>query len=207
MKVPTNGSAEPVSAWVLGSEGLLNDVVVHVLSQRRVPVCRRGQPPEGASVVAVLVEPSTGDWEAARAEGVPVVVVVDPSLSEERKVALVLRGAEAIVDTDQLSYTIGRVLGVVARGGSDLTPSQSRAVAELALKAIGEQSLTLTGREREIIDSIASGHSVKQTALALGISAKTVENLQSRLFRKLAVRNRAQAVARAHALGLLSAAT
>jgi hypothetical protein len=45
---------------------------------------------------------------------------------------------------------------------------------------------------------------VKQTARALGISAKTVENLQSRLFRKLDVRNRAQAVSRAHALGMLA---
>ena len=31
----------------------------------------------------------------------------------------------------------------------------------------------------------------------------TVENLQGRLFRKVKARNRAQAVARAHALGLL----
>jgi DNA-binding CsgD family transcriptional regulator len=44
---------------------------------------------------------------------------------------------------------------------------------------------------------------VKQTAVALGIAHKTVENLQGRLFAKLGVRNRAQAVLRAHTLGLL----
>ena len=44
---------------------------------------------------------------------------------------------------------------------------------------------------------------MKQTARDLGIAPKTVENLQGRLFRKLGARNRAQAVARAHALGLL----
>jgi DNA-binding CsgD family transcriptional regulator len=57
----------------------------------------------------------------------------------------------------------------------------------------------------DIIQSITRGEVIKQTAIALGISAKTVENLQSRLFRKLGVRNRAQAVARAHSLGLIPA--
>lgn len=202
------GSREPVWAWVLGAGGLLHDVVVHVLSQRDVPVCHDGRPPAEAPVVAVLVEPTATDWETAGAEGVPVVVVVEPGLDEERRMALILRGAEAILDRDELPSTIAPVLEVVARGGTQLTPSQSRAVAELARKAaVGEQSPALTGRERDIINSIAAGHSVKQTALALGISAKTVENLQSRLFRKLGVRNRAQAVAMAHARRLVSAAT
>ena len=203
----TNGSTEPVWAWVLGSGGLLNDVVVNVLSQQGVRVCRDREAPDTAAVVAVLVEPAASDWEAVRAEGLPIVVVVDPDVADDRTVALVLRGADAIVDTDELSATIGPVLDVVAHGGTQLTPSETRAVAELARKTVGEQALALTGREREIIDSIAAGHSVKQTALTLHISAKTVENLQSRLFRKLGVRNRAQAIARAHALGLLSAAT
>jgi len=186
----------------------LHDVVVHVLSQRDVPVCADRPPPGGAPVVAVLVEPTATDWETAGAEGVPVVVVVEPGLDEERRMALILRGAEAILDRDQLASTVAPVLRVVACGGTQLTPSQSRAVTELARKAaVGEQSPALTGRERDIISSIAAGHSVKQTALALGISAKTVENLQSRLFRKLGVRNRAQAVAMAHARRLVSAAS
>jgi DNA-binding NarL/FixJ family response regulator len=58
-------------------------------------------------------------------------------------------------------------------------------------------------REHQILESIDRGLSVKQTALALGVSPKTVENLQSRLFGKLGARNRAQAVYRAHQLGLL----
>jgi DNA-binding NarL/FixJ family response regulator len=192
---------------VLGSAGLLKDVVVHMLSRSGTPLCRGRDLPDDASVVAVLVGPTAADWEAARSEGIPIVVVIDADLDEERRVALVLAGAEAIIDTDELSSTIADVLETVAGGGTHLTPSQSRALAQLARKAVaGDHSPALTTREREIITSIAAGHSVKQTALALGISAKTVENLQSRLFRKLGVRNRAQAVARAHALGLLAPA-
>ena len=61
----------------------------------------------------------------------------------------------------------------------------------------------LTARESDILQSVARGYSIRQTARALGISPKTVENIQTRLFRKLGVRNRAAALAVADALGLL----
>lgn len=61
----------------------------------------------------------------------------------------------------------------------------------------------LSTREYQILEAIDRGRSIKQTALALGVSPKTVENLQGRLFGKLGARNRAQAVYRAHQLGLL----
>jgi DNA-binding CsgD family transcriptional regulator len=61
----------------------------------------------------------------------------------------------------------------------------------------------LSTREHQILEAIDRGRSIKQTALALGVSPKTVENLQGRLFGKLGARNRAQAVYQAHRLGLL----
>jgi DNA-binding CsgD family transcriptional regulator len=61
----------------------------------------------------------------------------------------------------------------------------------------------LTARESDILRSVARGYSIRQTARALGISPKTVEGIQTRLFRKLGVRNRAEALAAVDALGLL----
>src|SRR5262249_62259346 len=61
----------------------------------------------------------------------------------------------------------------------------------------------LTSRESDILSSLARGHSIRQTARELGIAPKTVENVQTRLFRKLGVRNRAGALAVADAFGLL----
>ena len=61
----------------------------------------------------------------------------------------------------------------------------------------------LTPRECDVLRSIADGHTVRQTARALGIASKTVENTQARLFRKLGVRNRIGALMAAHAIGLL----
>jgi two-component system nitrate/nitrite response regulator NarL len=66
--------------------------------------------------------------------------------------------------------------------------------------------LELTARECDIMHSNAEGHTVRQTARTLGIAAKTVENTQARLFRKLGARNRAAALTTAHAIGLLERA-
>jgi DNA-binding NarL/FixJ family response regulator len=65
----------------------------------------------------------------------------------------------------------------------------------------------LTARECDILRSIATGHTVRQTARQLGIAEKTVENTQGHLFRKLGARNRAGALSAAHALGLLELVT
>ncbi|MGB6454543.1 MAG: LuxR C-terminal-related transcriptional regulator [Streptosporangiaceae bacterium] len=61
----------------------------------------------------------------------------------------------------------------------------------------------LTARESDILRFGARGYSIRQTARMLGIAPKTVENIQTRLFRKLGVRNRAGAVAVGNAFGLL----
>jgi DNA-binding CsgD family transcriptional regulator len=65
----------------------------------------------------------------------------------------------------------------------------------------------LTAREFDILGSIARGHTIRQTARTLGIAAKTVENTQARLFRKLGVRNRIEALTIADTLGLVDRAT
>jgi DNA-binding CsgD family transcriptional regulator len=63
----------------------------------------------------------------------------------------------------------------------------------------------LSLREAEILHSIARGQTLRQTARDLRIAVKTVENTQSRLFRKLGVRNRAGALATSYSMGLLRA--
>jgi DNA-binding CsgD family transcriptional regulator len=64
----------------------------------------------------------------------------------------------------------------------------------------------LTTRENDILGSIARGHTVRQTARALGIAVKTVENTQARLFRKLGAHNRSGALTIAYRMGLVDPA-
>jgi LuxR family maltose regulon positive regulatory protein len=64
---------------------------------------------------------------------------------------------------------------------------------------------SLSARERKIVGLIAQGQSNKEIARALGIGPETVKSHLKSIFVKLNVERRAQAVARAQALGLLDA--
>ena len=204
---PREGTLSGV--WLLGPTGLVRDLASHVLSQAGVSV---GEPHPGegpqANRVAVLAEPRAAHWDAALGAGARVVVVAAHALGGQATVDAVLRGADAVVDAVSPPERLLEAVKVVGAGGSLLDPHEARALAcaARARAAAGAVPPRLTGREQEIIVSIDRGDSVKQTAKALAISAKTVENLQGGLFRKLGVRNRAQAVSRAHALGVLESA-
>ncbi|QSB16514.1 helix-turn-helix transcriptional regulator [Natronosporangium hydrolyticum] len=65
----------------------------------------------------------------------------------------------------------------------------------------------LTVREQQILALLARGRTIRQVGRALGIAAKTVENTQTRLYRKLGTHNRAETLAVAFRVGLLDPAT
>jgi DNA-binding NarL/FixJ family response regulator len=60
-------------------------------------------------------------------------------------------------------------------------------------------------RERDVLTALASGATNPAIARELGLSPNTVKQHASSIFRKLGVRNRAEAVRRADELGLLAA--
>lgn len=175
---------------VLGRSRLIVDIIRGVLTEQLA---------NGHRPVAVLVDPDPEHWREVG--DLPCVVVT--SDADADVLAAIRRGAEAVVDADDVVDELPGIVAAVQDGGAVLTPAQARVVID-ALRGGGSfDQPTLTRRETDIIRSILAGESVKQTAKTLGIAPKTVENLQSRLFKKLKVRNRAQAVARVHQLGLL----
>jgi len=66
------------------------------------------------------------------------------------------------------------------------------------------QGPPLSDREREVLEAIASGATNREIAAALFLSPHTVKEHTSSLYRKLEVRNRAEAVQRAQRMGLIS---
>ena len=75
----------------------------------------------------------------------------------------------------------------------------SRPVARRVLAAFARPAQTagfedLTAREREILDQLAQGLTYKEIAGALGVSTPTVKNHLARIYPKLAVRSRTEAV-------------
>jgi DNA-binding NarL/FixJ family response regulator len=199
----------PVRPYVLllGQPGLAREVVEKVLLAAHVDLVDlvTVESAQDVPVVAVMIEGDHEDlWDDARRLGTPVVLVTHGELDTVGIVDAVLRGADAVVHLDNETEEVLEAIRVVAGGGTVLTPADARAVVESARIRLDDRAtITLTRRECDILASIERGESVKQTARALGIAIKTVENLQSRLFRKLGARNRAQAIAKAHDLSLL----
>ena len=62
---------------------------------------------------------------------------------------------------------------------------------------------TLSGREREVLTEIASGATNREIAQRLYLSPHTVKEHTSSIYRKLGVRNRAEAVRSAQQIGLI----
>jgi DNA-binding NarL/FixJ family response regulator len=62
----------------------------------------------------------------------------------------------------------------------------------------------LSEREREVLEAIASGATNREIAGRLFLSPHTIKEHTSTLYRKLGVRNRAEAVQKAQRLGLIS---
>jgi DNA-binding NarL/FixJ family response regulator len=197
---------------VYGAGGLARRLAIGPLREQGLAVHEAGDGEPvvagDGGIVALLVNPSPELWVAAAGHRVPLVVLLLDRPSDDDVVDAVLRGADAVVSAHDEPEELVAALVAVAAGDTLLSPRQVRSVSEAARGRRRDTGPVdpLTGRELDILLSIDRGETVKQTARALGISAKTVENLQSRLFRKLAVRNRAQAVSRAHSLGLLNAA-
>jgi DNA-binding NarL/FixJ family response regulator len=63
---------------------------------------------------------------------------------------------------------------------------------------------TLSARERQVLDDLASGATNREIAARMHLSPHTVKEHVSSLYRKLGARNRAGAVHRAQRLGLLT---
>lgn len=153
-------------------------------------------------VVALVLDPTEEDWRKISGLRAPIAVVYSAPPGPEARLDAFSRGAKAMLSVADFV----RALPLVATGcvvaspvfARDLVLSNTQRNAGPATQVPG-----LTGRERQILNSVKAGDTVKQTAKALGIAVKTVENTQGRLFCKLGVRNRSEALSQAYRLGLL----
>jgi len=85
--------------------------------------------------------------------------------------------------------------------GHRLTPAPRGAAFVTNTAALA--SLGISPREAEVLGLIAAGHSNKLIARTLAISPNTVKSHVARLFEKLEVASRTQAIERARTLDLL----
>jgi len=104
-------------------------------------------------------------------------------------------GASGYLIKDSAMTELTAAIRAVYQGDSYLSPSISKKVIDEYIRKaeMGEKSGledVLSGREREILQLIAEGHSVPQIASLLCISKKTVEAHKNHIMEKLNIRDK-----------------
>jgi DNA-binding NarL/FixJ family response regulator len=217
---PTTSSNDfPVLTVVTGQAcPALDQVVVTLLANGLPFVLTRGPAPLADShwahwnrgpILAALVNPEPADWDLVEELGVPAIVVHSEPLDSAELSRALANGANSLVPAERITDHFLAVLRMVSQGYLVVDSLPMRSLIGSVRTGYGQRITDggelpeLTARESDILQSVARGYSIRQTARALGISPKTVENIQTRLFRKLGVRNRAEALAVVDSLGLL----
>ncbi len=97
-------------------------------------------------------------------------------------------GASGYVVKSSATEDLFEAIAAVRAGRSYLSPAVAQQVVE-AITRPGDTSTSaaavLTGREREVLQLIAEGHSSKEIAGLLGVSLKTIESHRANLMEKL----------------------
>lgn len=205
-------------AVLMGTAGRARDEVARLLVSERVPLVTAPKREDllqdhwlwwqRGPVIVVLVDPQPGDWAAASSlPAAASVVVCSRHVPRQLAIAdaLACKAGGLVAEADVVAGGLACTLAAVAQGLLVLSWRYAEAPRERAPSgwpAVPQ----LTARERDILGSIACGHTVRQTARALGIATKTVENIQARLYRKLGARNRMEVLTIADSWGLVERA-
>jgi len=155
------------------------------------------------------------------------MLVVSMFGDEENVVASIEAGAVGYVHKDDEAADIAQTLLAVKQGASPISPmiarhllrrmqpggAGARAPAQTEPQVAeppevmahdAEGTISLTKREQEVLEYIARGFSYAEIARLQGITVHTVQTYIKKLYGKLAVHSRSEAVYEANRLGLLN---
>lgn len=115
-----------------------------------------------------------------------VAVLVVSSRTDGQTIRSALRlGAAGFVDKDGDIAELGLALRAVQKHQIYLSPSISHAAIERRSGERIEDDVSLTPRQRQVLQMIAQGKSTKEIAALMGVSIKTVETHRARMMDSL----------------------
>lgn len=161
-------------------------------------------------VVADLSMPRLGGIEVVRRlrDALPNTRVLVLTMHQEDEYVLqaVRAGASGYLVKDSASSELLAAVRNLHAGRGHFGPQAARTLAQQLQnpeRTLDDPYGRLTAREREVFHLIAEGHTTKEIARTLDISAKTAENHRARVLDKVGVRNTAELVRYALRKGLL----
>ncbi len=183
------GEAENGRQAVKSAENLSPDVVVMDIGMRDL---------NGIEATTQIIE---------RCRGTKVLAL---SMHSDRRFAagMLRAGASGYLLKDGAFEELANAIRRVAAGEVYLSPSIADVVVSDYVERLARSDAsafsTLTPREREVLQLLAEGHSTKQIASQLRVSAKTIETHRQNVMEKLGIRSVAELTKYAIREGLTS---
>ena len=175
---------------LLGRQPWVGDCMVASTPEEAVELAGRARP-DVALVDLFLGERSGAELcEALREASPKTRVLLISGAGWISPQAAKAAGASGFVSKDWSADDVAAAVRMVGKGMTVFAPRAEQPAAPLS------------DREREVLSLMASGATNKEIAQRLFLSPHTIKEHTSALYRKLNVRNRAEAVQRAERLGL-----
>jgi DNA-binding NarL/FixJ family response regulator len=118
------------------------------------------------------------------------LVVIRPSLRPEMVMALIKRGIHGLLDECASEQDLATAITIVAAGSIFL----NRHAREVLTVSMSQVAISLTEREMEVAILLRRGESNFRIAQSLGLKEKTIEAYLTRIYSKLGVNSRAEAI-------------
>jgi DNA-binding NarL/FixJ family response regulator len=135
------------------------------------------------------------------------VIILSMHATEEHVSQALRAGAAGYLLKESSVPELELALRAVTQGKTYLSPSISKTLVDDYVRRVNTDSapaVSLTPRQREILQLIAEGHSTKEMAFRLNVSVKTVETHRAQLMDRLNIRDVAGLVRYAIRTGLVT---
>lgn len=203
-----------VSVWVIEDNDLLRETITDVIEQAdglactlAAASCEEALAALAAGHVPEVVLMDLGLPGISGQEGIQRIRVISPASQiivltvhedEDRVFEAICAGASGYLLKPSSGGKIVRAIETARRGGAPMSPSVARKVLDMFSRfARPKADYGLTGREREILQILVEGQTMKEIAERLFLSPHTVDTHLRNIYAKLHVHSRSAAVARA----------
>jgi len=140
---------------------------------------------------------------SARAQAPVRVIMVSSMPEEEYAVQAIRAGASGYLPKATDPGLLLDAIRTAASGGRYISPRTAELLADYAERGSSEAHLTLSQREREIFELLATGRSVTEIADELALSVSTVSTYRARVLDKLGLDSTAAIIRYAARRGLV----
>ncbi|NJD07610.1 MAG: response regulator transcription factor [Methylococcaceae bacterium] len=137
------------------------------------------------------------------------IMVVTVFADEQVVFGCIEAGATGYLLKDACDVDIAAQIRLLREGGSPITPSIARRLLVRlgdrppAAMAIADPGISLSAQEQAVLALCGKGYSYEEIASLLKLSRRTVETYVKRIYRKLQVHSKTEAVYEARKLGLV----